>query len=918
MSSGEHDSGQNPSGRGSSGQNSGADVLETNLERLFRISWHPLLPDARFVDALRERIEHELEHAQVAPSPLRTTARGDALQRRLRMAAAILALLGALAAAWALLRDPRATADARGLVARGYVAVRAASDTANWRAATDVEMVEGLAVADVGVRIVTPAVRAIRAAMDPNDALEIAPETEVAIGPRSADGAREIAMSGTQVRARHEDAGGPWRLVTPDGVVALERGRIAWSNVSNTSGASIGAAREQAPSGASSRVLLERGVAWLEGPLEGPLGSTLGSTVEARTPIVPGTAIWLARGRVVTAVAIVEPEREVVARTAAGTSVDEGSADPDGEPTEDPTAIDPHESALVGSLTVPSGAEFPPRFRVTLLRLVRLPEVSEPQSITFTNERVFRFSNLRPGLYDVFVEAAGFAVARAPGVELSAGAPTELSVELAAERTVHGFVREADTDAPIANAVVLAEALVPTQVVPFQVDVESEDWRAATRTAADGSFTLGGLGAQTANLRVSAVGFAAVWVADVATRAFDVVPAQRDLAGNAPPEIIALRVGGAVEGRIARPDGTSWPRARVIASRIGAGSFSERMSFGMASSASDGAYRIADLPPGDYVVLAFDPQAFGMPATRNFHIEGAEVVRVDVGPTDRRTRLVGVVRDADGQGIPDMDIMIGHESGVDANGTAWVSARTDAEGRYVFEGVDPRRYVVFVGRGLGASFAIVGEVDVPLAPEVRHDVESLRGSIGGRVLGPRGEPAGGAWIIIARSEDAGAAFVGRTQADAAGEFALEGLTPGSYAVTAHSAHVGEASVRIAPIEVALAPANADLQLRVGVPVRVIAVDAEGHPAPARNVRFTDDAGIVWQFTSDGRTDVDGVQSVPGVLPGRWHVRVDGAPEQNVDLELGAPRELTFRIATNSEASSKNSAERSAQPKDGER
>jgi hypothetical protein len=278
----------------------------------------------------------------------------------------------------------------------------------------------------------------------------------------------------------------------------------------------------------------------------------------------------------------------------------------------------------------------PAEVRVSLLRRVRLPAVSDPLWTTFTATQGESFTgtiaDLRPGTYDVFVEAEGFAVARKLGVGLTAGVALDVDIELAPSREARGVVRDAESGAPIAGAIVLAEALIPAQVIPFHPD-GSGLWRAATTSRTDGSFTLRGLDAAAADLRVSAPGYAAVWVNQV--RTFELDAESAPLFGDP----IELHRGGSVAGRIARPDGSSWAAARVIASRMGSGVFGERMSFGLGESDSDGAYRIDDLPPGDYVVLAFDPTAFGMPATRNFRVEGSEVVHIDVGPTDRRDRV---------------------------------------------------------------------------------------------------------------------------------------------------------------------------------------------------------------------------------------------------------------------------------------
>ncbi len=881
-----------PSGRES--------VLESNVARLFAASWVPVEPDVAFANDLRARLERELEQRTAVGA--RSDPRDDAstfrptplhaplhtaptrLALRLRLAATFLALLGAIAAAWFLARDPRSSNDARDLVAKGCVAVRAAAG--DWRSATDAELAQGIDVIPAGARISTPTERAITARLGHTATIEIAADTDVAIAAKSPNGARDITVAGSSVRARRDADASSWRLVTPDGVVAFAHGDLTWSSA---------AADEVRPDDAASWVLLARGEARLEGP--------------ESVQLAVGQRVWLARGAVLVALAIDAP-RTGDARTPAETLESAPTLPNDDSTRGEPAAPKPANSqraALEGVLALPADAaantHAPTSFRVTLLRRVRLPEVTEPESTSFQGATTFAIDDLRPGQYDVFVEASGFAVARRLGLELAAGGTERISVELAPDRFVRGVVRDAATRAPIAGAVVLAELLVPAQVVPFHPDVEEAGWRASTRTRADGSFTLTGLDAPTVDLRVSARGRAARWLA--------AVPTYADGAANAGSELdpVDLAPGGAVEGRVARPDGTPWASARVIASRMGTGSFGERMSFGMTQPAADGAYRVDDLPPGDYVVLAFDPTAFGMPATRNFRIERDEVVHIDVGPTDRRTRVVGTIRDAQGAGWADLDVMIGHD---EPGGGAWIAERTDAEGSFSFEGVDPGHYTIFVGRGLGASFAIVDEFDVPLAPHIRHDIVLPGGSIRGRVLAVDGGPAAEVSLIVTGAEREGARFVGRVQTNGAGEFELIGIAAGDYAVVAHDSHAGVAAVRLAPVVVGSEPRSIELRLVPGVELHVNVVDAHAAPLAGRVVHFTDESGTAWRFSADGRTDAQGMHVVPGLAPGRWRVRVDGAPEQVLDLELGAGRAITFRIDTDTDAVS------SEKPEDRER
>ncbi len=838
------------------------EILEHNLTRLFRVAWRPVTPNARFAAGLRARLEAEVARSAEASAPRRSPARTTlparaSAARRVRLAAAFLALLAGLAAAWFLVRASNRAASADPLVAAGCVAVQDDADASSWRAATERELAHGIEVGARAARVVTPPDREVTLHLGSAGRVEVAPRTRVGVGAAGADGAREIALDGESARVRRDDAGEPWRLVTPGGIVALARGIVSWSH------------SVDGPGGSTNLVELAAGIAWIASG--------------ERAELSVGQRTWLRDGRVVVVSAGPSPSAAPSARTSAAFATEPGPG------AAEPAASEPRRN-LTGAIVLSPDAAAPASVRVTLLRRVRLPEVSQPETTEFRGTLAFAYEDLRAGTYDVFVEAEGFAVARRNGVEVAADRAAELRIELAPSRSVRGRVLDAATGAPIADAAVLAETLVPSQVVPFDVDVEGSGWRAATRARTDGSFVLDGLGPDGDVLRVTAPGYAAAWSPAPAASG------EERAADGASVELAPVRLarGGSVEGRVLRQDGSAWPGAFVIASRMGTGAVGERMSYARVQSDSDGAYSIADLPPGAYVVFSFVPSAGGTPATRDLRIAGTEVVHLDLGPTERRTRLVGTVRDASGAALADMDVMVGYEQPGAPRDSSWIAARTDAEGRFAFEGVDPRRYEIFVGRGLGTSFAVVNEIDVPLAPEVRHDVRLPAGSIRGRVFAIDGTPAAGAYLVIMRTLGRESRFVGRAQADSAGAFEVLGLAPGTYGVFAHAAAPGVAAVRAPGVEVALESRAVELRFAPGVELVVRVLDGSGRALADRAVRFTDEAGVEWQFSVDGVTDAQGTIAVPGLAPGRWRIAVDGAEAQTVDLELGPRREVEFR------------------------
>ncbi|MBL8862782.1 MAG: hypothetical protein JNK02_12350 [Planctomycetes bacterium] len=819
------------------------DVLEHNVARLFAQSWRPVTPSARFASALRARLEDELRAQATRRAPLRRAG----WSRPARVAASILVLLAGWIAAWFLGRDARPAPGPEELVGRGQIALL---ERGAWRAAAPREIDRGLEAGDGAAQVRTPAGLGLTVHAGGSGRVVLGAASALSLAPRAADGGRALELGGHEARVRRDDAGAPWQVAVPGGAIALERGILAWRAASG------------GPPGAVGVVELESGRAHV--------------LDEAGTPLTPGLRVWLAEGRIAAAsVALGSQPARGSERRPAPVEAQAGASAPAELPA-------PATAALSGSLTVPAGATAPARFHVSLLRRVRLPEVSQPERREFAGTLSFTLEGLRPGSYEVLVEAPGFAVARRTDVEILPAGPTSIEFALAAERVVRGRVVDAQDRGPLAGAVVLVEELVPAQVVPFDVDAATAAWLSCAVTEADGSFTLPGLGAAPATLRVSAAGRAARWIPVSAT------PAELELAE------IELGPGGAVQGRVARGDGSPWSGALVIASRMGAGVFGERMSFGLTRSDAAGRYALTDLPPGGYVVFAYDPAERVTPATRDLTIRGTEVVEKDLGPTEGRTRVVGIARGPQGAPLADLDVLLGSDGPGSAYGTAWISARTDRAGAFAFEGVEPRRYEVFAGRGLGTSYARVGELDVPLAPEIRHDLELAPGAVHGTVRAIDGAPAAEAWIILLRVDGARETFAGRAHSDLAGRFELLGLAPGTYVITAHAERAGVAAVRSAPIEVGAGPSSAELRFVPGVELLVRVVDAQGAPRAGARVRCLDAAGLEWQFTASALTDARGLLHVPGAAPGRWRIAVEGGTERVLDLELGARLEVELR------------------------
>lgn len=802
------------------------DVLEHNLERLFAKSYAPVRAEPAFRARLVRALEVELDTrstrararvvGQEARRPHGATARAPRSRAWIALAAALLALVGGLAAYQAS-RGSRASTS-EDLVARGSVAVR--EDGEAWRAASDVEVANGIDTGAPAFAIATPAGVDVTVRLGSAGRVRIGAESAAAWTSDASAGERRIELERGSLTLERYGSSGAWTVATRHGDLDLAHGEL---DVRYGDGERLGAPGECAI------VRLRRGVA-TRLPADGAASLAL------------GVDVYLRGGSVLAASVSALDASPFGART---------SIEPPPPASTSGASTAPAAPLVRVALRVPEGAALPPRFAVTALRRERLPQISQPVRRELDALPRFALDGLEPGTYDFYLEAEGFAVALAKGNVL---ADSDVDVELALERplALRGRIVDATSGAPIEGADVIAEDLVPAQVVPFTLD-DSTQWLAHARSGADGRFVIEHAGPGPHVLRATHAGHAAAWTGRVEAGAHDEI----ELALHPPS-----RIHGIVRTRTTAP----WPGAFVIASRLDQGETGERMSFGIAISDDDGRYAIDDLPAGAYVLLNVldvrGTQGGGVPVVETRVARGASV-QVDLGASLEGARVRGTLRDADGRALDDFDVSIQHAGAKDGGG--WRAERTDGGGHYEFVGVPAGTYEVYVGRGLGRCQVRNGTVEVPSALDVVHDLVLPRGTLRGTA------PQSGRGAAIL--SDADGEFVGRFVLDASKRLEFPGLRNGVYSLVVYAGSRGLAPAVRDGIEIS--DATHDVEITVeherGASVRVRVRDAEGRPVAGAFVGFRDESGRVQRLTLEETTDPGGELDVPGLARGRWTI-----------------------------------------------
>lgn len=267
-----------------------------------------------------------------------------------------------------------------------------------------------------------------------------------------------------------------------------------------------------------------------------------------------------------------------------------------------------------------------------------------------------------------------------------------------------------------------------------------------------------------------------------------------------------------------------------------------------------GRFEVPDLSAGRYG-LTVDAGGFAPRAIRGLEI--AAETRTDFGPIvlARGSVLEGRVEDREGRPIEgariDARLADFHTSHLRGRHQS-ASATTDAEGRFVLEGlIREAKLSLTVAKPDYAAQqldAVAGKpVTIVLEPAARLD---------GKVLGPDGEPISAALVAASPDPQQPAARPSGSYTDAEGAFEIADLTPGVVTLTVEAE--GFRQYRRTGLAVAAESETLEIVLEPATIVRGTVRDADGVPVSWASVRirpvrgFRDGLGVV-----KGGTDAEG-------------------------------------------------------------
>ena len=480
----------------------------------------------------------------------------------------------------------------------------------------------------------------------------------------------------------------------------------------------------------------------------------------------------------------------------------------------------------------------------------------------------FAWEHLRPGSWDLVVNAEGYAEERVPGIELEEGRARDLGLlRLATGTPLEGRVQDAD-GAPLEGAVVHLIARSPSFVTvstggPAAPDAVSD---------ADGHFSLPDRRpGEEIDLLVQREGFVPRDVPGVVVGGELIVvelePAARlsgTVLGDDGGGVAGATVMATTEGGTAGPGGRLWS-GEVLSST---------------ASDDEGRFELGDLPAAR---LTLRVEAGGwLPEERS----GLEVSSGDNDLLTIRLRrgasVEGRVFGADGAPVADAAVGVVEEGLHDISGIS-----TDADGHYRLEGVEPGTRLVSATAEDGRS--VSRELEVVDGVNSLDLVFEPGWSVTGVVVDEAGEPVADALLTLTSDSSTWGGLDAR--ADLRGAFAFEDVHEGTYWL--RGSHPDFATTRLEePVTVRGPVAGVQLRLSSGARVAGALHGLEESELRQTRVFARDErTGFV-----PGRVSPDGGFVIPALAPGEWTL-IASAPDGRRASEVVsiAPGEREVRV-----------------------
>jgi carboxypeptidase family protein len=513
-----------------------------------------------------------------------------------------------------------------------------------------------------------------------------------------------------------------------------------------------------------------------------------------------------------------------------------------------------------------------------------------------SSEGSFEIVDLKSSRVGLRVTASGFVLETLPEIDVKQGeVRRDVEVRLRRAGSVRGTVVEEGSEKPVAGVEIYwhAEREAATIEVPS----------GRGYSGPDGSFHIQGIPPGKASFELVGSRDLLGTRGSVEVRSGETTEGIR----------LSIRLGGALEGIAAGPDGFSYVGAKANVSSIGGPDQAE------APIAGDGRFRVERLRPGKYSVVVPPPSdadlkagEYGERILRGIaDVEEGKVARVEFPEPARGICTVRGRLLRGGAGVERAHIFLfpaAAEASPEAralNEGRWIT-RTGSDGAFEIRGV-PAGDARIRARLEARHSDVTLKVRIPDAHELLLDLRVPSGRVEGRVrraadLAPLSEVS----LELSRGEGRGDP-IAWSRTDGEGRYAFGDLEPGTYAVAADGRVPGkEAQADLIPQRregvrvVEAEPAAVDFLLEAGGAARVLVRGPDGEPVEDLYVllreRGSREGPASPRFA--GRTQREGVARLGGIPPGAYVAHVGGskyAASRSEERTVRAGEEVEFRV-----------------------
>ncbi|MEW4288285.1 carboxypeptidase regulatory-like domain-containing protein [Rossellomorea marisflavi] len=510
-------------------------------------------------------------------------------------------------------------------------------------------------------------------------------------------------------------------------------------------------------------------------------------------------------------------------------------------------------ATINGTITDQTTGLVLPNTTVTLLQGVTVIATTSSNAAGF-----YSFTNVVPGNYTVQASRTNYTTA---SVNTSVSSGSSQTVNIALQPLTSNITGNVSSGGPINNATIVLTNTSGTVV-------------ATTTTNAAGNYSFTGITPGSYNLSVNAAGFQSQ-TAGVTTVANQTAIVNFVLVANP----------GAISGTV-RDSVTNAPiQGSTVELLTPTGIL-------LSTTVSDvtGQYTFGNLAPGSYQVRAV---ALGYStSTVSAQVVSGATTTANLFLQQNPGTVSGQVRDAATQ----LPIQGATVQAIDSQGFVIDAFTTNASGQYTFANLLPGSYTfVFTATGYGSQTkgaTVISNTTTILDAELAQ----IAGTLTGTITDPGSAPIPNATVTIFQNN----VQIASVLTDAAGNYTIPGLSPGSYTVSIGALNYSTLTLGTSIASGQTTVLNATLTPNPGTLTGLV-TDTGSTPLSGVNITVTTSSGT-GTIVATTVTGNDGTYTVPGLAPGNYIVVASGTNFQQgsegATITSGGTTVVNFILAAN--------------------